>query len=207
MRTCQSCGKENPPDQDFCSCGEYLRWEPTGFVQAITPEMAAQAQAEAAPPKPAEPVAPAPPPPPSAPEAGNGHAAVPPPPAPPEPPRSTSPVPVTPPPAAQPPAPIPAIPKTLVHGAVPQPQVPAAAQAAEGATIVLRADPQGDYAKGSVLEQTVEPGERGRVFALIRNQSGIVDNYDLRIEGLPDDWWSIFPGTFYLVPFGAGGTY
>jgi hypothetical protein len=45
------------------------------------------------------------------------------------------------------------------------------------------------------------------VLALIRNQSGIVDNYDLRVEGIPDDWWSIFPGTVYLVPFGAGGTY
>ena len=37
--------------------------------------------------------------------------------------------------------------------------------------------------------------------------SGIVDNYDLRIDGMPDDWWSIFPGTVYLVPFGSGGTY
>ena len=48
MRTCQSCGLENPPDRDFCECGEYLRWEPTGYVQAITPEMAAEAAAEAA---------------------------------------------------------------------------------------------------------------------------------------------------------------
>ena len=64
MRTCQSCGAENPPDRDFCSCGEYLRWEPTGFVQAITPEMAAEAAAQSAPPSPPqpEPAAPAPPP-------------------------------------------------------------------------------------------------------------------------------------------------
>ena len=34
MRMCQSCGKENPDDQDFCSCGEYLRWEPTGLRDA-----------------------------------------------------------------------------------------------------------------------------------------------------------------------------
>src|SRR6185369_11775661 len=61
MRTCQSCGKENPPDQDFCECGEYLRWEPTGYVQAITPEMAAQAAAEAAAPA-EDPAAAAPPP-------------------------------------------------------------------------------------------------------------------------------------------------
>jgi len=39
MRTCQSCGRENPPDRDFCDCGEYLRWEPTGIVQAVTPEV------------------------------------------------------------------------------------------------------------------------------------------------------------------------
>src|SRR4051795_11535573 len=213
MRTCQSCGKENPPDQDFCSCGEYLRWEPTGFVQAITPEMAAQAQAEAAPAKPAEPAeagnghpaGPPPAPPPAPPEAGNGHPAPPPPP-PPAPPRSTSPVKAAPPPPAQPPAPIPAIPKTLVHGAVPAPQVPAATEAPEGATIVLRVR-DGDPAKGETLHQGVEPGQREQVLALVRNQSGIVDNYDLAVDGLPDDWYSIYPATVYLVPFGSGGTY
>ena len=41
MRTCQSCGKENPDDRDFCSCGEYLRWDPTGVVEAVTPAAAA----------------------------------------------------------------------------------------------------------------------------------------------------------------------
>jgi beta-lactam-binding protein with PASTA domain len=194
MRTCQSCGKQNPDDQDFCSCGEYLRWEPTGFVQAITPEMAKQAQAEAAAP-PVEPQArPAPPPPP--PEAGNGHAAA----APAPPPRATAPVKAAP----QAPAPIPAIPKTLVQGAVPEP--PAATAPPEGATIVLRLR-EGDPAKGETLHQAVEPGQRSQVLAMVRNQSGIVDNYDLRIEGLPDDWWSIYPATVYLVPFGAGGTY
>ena len=54
--------------------------------------------------------------------------------------------------------------------------------------------PEGDPAKGEVLHQAVEPGQRERVLALIRNQSGIVDNYDLRIEGMPEDWYSIFPG-------------
>ncbi len=51
MRTCQSCGKENPDDQDFCSCGEYLRWEPTGYAMpAITPE---QVEPQARAPRPA----------------------------------------------------------------------------------------------------------------------------------------------------------
>src|SRR4051795_12092225 len=215
MRTCQSCGKENPPDQDFCSCGEYLRWEPTGFMSAITPEAAAQAAAEAPPPaQPATPPQPPPAPPeakvtpaaPVQPEPGNGHGNGHPTPAtpPPPPPLPTSPVPAAPPPPA--PAPIPKIAKTLVHGAVPAPQSPAAPAEAESATIVLRL-PEGDPAKGETLHQAVEPGQRARVLALVRNQSGIVDNYDLRVEGMPDDWWSIFPSTVYLVPFGAGGTY
>jgi beta-lactam-binding protein with PASTA domain len=217
MRTCQSCGKENPPDQDFCSCGEYLRWEPTGFMQAVTPEALKQAAAEAppetppAPPPPAQVSEAAPPPPPESGNGGNGHgapAAPPPPPAaapPPPPPRNTMPVPVSPPPSSEP-APIPKIAKTLTHGAVPPPGSPVPAEASDPATIVLRL-PEGDPAKGEVLHQAVEPGQRERVLALVRNQSGIVDNYDLAIEGMPDDWWSIFPGTVYLVPFGSGGTY
>ena len=46
-----------------------------------------------------------------------------------------------------------------------------------------------------------------RVRALIRNQSGIVDNYQIRVEGLPEDWFSVLPDTVYLVPYGTGGTY
>jgi beta-lactam-binding protein with PASTA domain len=153
MRTCQSCGRENPDDADFCGCGEYLRWEPTGFLQAITPTRVERAAA-----------------------------------------------------APPPPKPIPRIAKTLVHGAVPPPQPPAAPPQHEPATIVLRL-PEGEPAKGETLHQQVEPGLRERVLALVRNQSGIVDNYDLRVEGMPDDWWSIYPGTVYLVPFGSGGTY
>jgi beta-lactam-binding protein with PASTA domain len=83
---------------------------------------------------------------------------------------------------------------------------PAAVQESASATIVLRL-PDGDQAIEQTLSTSVEPGQRARVLALIRNQSGIVDNYDLKVEGLPDDWWSIFPDTVYLVPFGTGGTY
>ena len=54
---------------------------------------------------------------------------------------------------------------------------------------------------------SIEPGQRDRVMALVRNQGSIVDNYQLRVEGMPDDWWSIYPDTVYLVPFGTGGTY
>jgi beta-lactam-binding protein with PASTA domain len=229
MRTCQSCGAENPPDRDFCSCGEYLRWEPTGFVQAITPEMAAEAAAQSTPPSPPQPdpaqpaATPPPPPQPAAPPPqvtpaapptpegdnghGNGHAqpAAPPPPPPPSPPTANSLVAAQPPQSQPPAAPVA---KTLVRGAVPPPAPASAAAPAqqEPASIVLRL-PEGDPAKGEVLHQAVEPGQRERVLALVRNQSGIVDNYDLRIEGMPEDWYSIFPATVYLVPFGAGGMY
>jgi hypothetical protein len=36
MRVCKSCGRENPDERDFCECGEYLRWEPTNFVPAVS---------------------------------------------------------------------------------------------------------------------------------------------------------------------------
>ncbi len=47
------------------------------------------------------------------------------------------------------------------------------------------------------------PGATASLVASVRNQSGIVDNYDLRVEGLPDGWWTITPATAYLVPYGA----
>src|SRR5262245_6739977 len=102
-------------------------------------------------------------------------------------------------------APPPPVPKTAVQQAVPPP--PAAEEpASDGASITLR-EPDRDAVHGETLALGVEPGQRERVLALVRNQSGIVDNYELRIEGLPDDWWSIFPDTVYLVPFGSAGTY
>ena len=52
------------------------------------------------------------------------------------------------------------------------------------------------------------PGGAVVLLALIRNQSGIVDNYDISVDGLPGEWWSVAPATVYLVPFGAaGGSY
>ena len=76
----------------------------------------------------------------------------------------------------------------------------------ELASITLRL-PDEDAAKEETLALGVDPGGRERVLALIRNTSGIVDNYALSVRGLPDSWWTIYPDTVYLVPFGAGGTY
>ena len=150
MRTCKSCGRENPDDRDFCSCGEYLRWEPTGFVQAVTPEMARQAAIDAAQ-TPAQ----------TPPGRGNGVEKK----------------------------------ETAVRDAVPA-----------RASITLRL-PDQDAVHGERMALAVEPGARERVLAMVRNQSGIVDNYELRVDGLPEGWWSIVPATVYLVPYGSPGTY
>ncbi|MGZ4233289.1 MAG: hypothetical protein ACXVVQ_17920, partial [Solirubrobacteraceae bacterium] len=38
MKLCPRCATENADGTDFCVvCGEYLRWEPTRAVQALTP--------------------------------------------------------------------------------------------------------------------------------------------------------------------------
>jgi beta-lactam-binding protein with PASTA domain len=197
MRTCQSCGRENPSDQDFCQCGEYLRWEPTGLVEAITPEMADAAAAAAPPAAPAEPAQPAQPQPPAA--------------APPPQPAAPQQPPVTQAPPPPPPAgnghgdPLPAAPpRTAVQGAAPAPPQPPPEPAAATITLSL---PDEETTPGEAFAVGVHPGDRVRVRALIRNQSGIVDNYQLHVDGLPEDWYSVLPDTVYLVPYGTGGTY
>lgn len=50
------------------------------------------------------------------------------------------------------------------------------------------------------LSLGVPAGGRVLFYARVRNQSDIVDSYVLRIEGLPDGWWTIDPPTAYLLP-------
>ncbi|HET8754764.1 MAG TPA: PASTA domain-containing protein [Solirubrobacteraceae bacterium] len=50
---------------------------------------------------------------------------------------------------------------------------------------------------------TVAAGGAGTLRGLIRNQSGLVDNYDFRVAGLPAEWVGPAP-TAYLLPFGSG---
>ncbi len=190
MRTCQSCGLENPDDRDFCSCGEYLRWEPTGVMQAVTPEIAAAAAASPA----APPEAPAAPPEPAAP----AEAEPPGEPLPPEPPPRPAAAPA---PAAEGPS------GTMRQpSAAPPPSAADAPEPAPLAAITLRL-PGDDDTREEQLAVGVDAGGRERVLALIRNQSQIVDNYVLSLRGLPDSWWTIAPAVAYLVPFGSGGTY
>jgi beta-lactam-binding protein with PASTA domain len=74
------------------------------------------------------------------------------------------------------------------------------------AALTLRL-PGDDGADGGQVSVSVQPGARVTLLGLIRNQSDVVDNFDLSIRGLPDDWWTIAPATAYLVPYGSGGTY
>jgi beta-lactam-binding protein with PASTA domain len=83
-----------------------------------------------------------------------------------------------------------------------QPAAPKPGQA----SLTLRL-PDQEAVHGETLGVGVEPGQRAPVLALIRNASEIVDNYELRVDGLPDGWWSIYPDTVYLVPYGSAGTY
>jgi hypothetical protein len=50
---------------------------------------------------------------------------------------------------------------------------------------------------------TVAAGGMGTLRGLIRNQSGLVDNYDFRVAGVPAEWVGP-PPTAYLLPFGSG---
>jgi beta-lactam-binding protein with PASTA domain len=135
-----------------------------------------------------------PPPPPPAPTAGNGYPgadSI-----------ATAPVP--------PPAPAPS---TSVYGAVPQQaQAPPVPQQTPGgaastlATIVLRL-PDGEPVRDEALALGVEPGDRARILGMIRNTSRIVDNYDISVQGVPAEWFTVMPPTVYLVPYGSSGTY
>ena len=150
MRTCQSCGKENPADQDFCSCGEYLRWEPTGLHAGDHPGDGRRGQATPSPRPPPplrrRPVTPAAPVAPETPATATATAtaqpAAPPPPPPPPPPRTRS---LAARRAGAAAAPVPEsrpVAKTMVRGAVPAAAAVAGRRAttsAEPATIVLRA--------------------------------------------------------------------
>ena len=51
---------------------------------------------------------------------------------------------------------------------------------------------------------SVIPGNTVQMLATVRNESAIVDNYDIRVVGIPDEWWTVTPATAYLVPFGTG---
>jgi beta-lactam-binding protein with PASTA domain len=191
MRACPKCGTKNPLDRDFCQCGEYLRWEATGFMPAI-PAPAQPApppgdEASSAQQAPERPVPAAPSPPPPAAQT----------PAPPPPPPVREHETYHPPPRAAAPPPPPPPP--------PEPVAAAEPVAAVAAAITLRLPQDERRVAAGELGIAVVPGQRGRVLALVRNKSEIVDNYDVVVHGIPREWWTATPPTAYLIPLGSGG--
>jgi beta-lactam-binding protein with PASTA domain len=136
------------------------------------------------------------PPPPQAPQPESPALAAPPPPP------SRAPPPV---PAAAPPAEVAA--PVAVDGQVPATSeygTPQQTPQEDSVVVTLRL-PEDDSATGGEVTARTEAGGTASLVALVRNQSGIVDNYDLHVEGLPEGWWTISPQTVYLVPYGAAG--
>lgn len=84
------------------------------------------------------------------------------------------------------------------------PDVPADAIPADPVHLSLRV---ADGEEDGPAHTSVAAGGRATLFARIRNQSGVVDNYDVRIDGLPTSWWTIVPATVYLLPIGTEGAY
>lgn len=211
---CRSCGTANAQDRDFCTnCGEYLQWNPTTMVAAVGQEGQGETEAGAnadapttvaAPPGGPDPAAPA--------DDGDG--------SPPRPGPAASPVemlpsgelPTTPfdtgETAAAPPRPAgngagphvsPASPKVgvpLGHG------VQSALGPISGGAAIFLESPAGAGMPDEVPE--VIAGGAIAFMGTIRNQSRIVDNYDLIVAGLPDGWSTVMPPTAYLMPAGSG---
>jgi beta-lactam-binding protein with PASTA domain len=70
----------------------------------------------------------------------------------------------------------------------------------DASLVITPADP----AVGVAGVPAVEAGATLVFLATIRNESQIVDNYDLRVLGLPDGWAVVTPAAAFLVPLGSG---
>jgi beta-lactam-binding protein with PASTA domain len=60
-----------------------------------------------------------------------------------------------------------------------------------------------DATDGGHVELAVPAGGRTTLVARVRNQSNIVDSYELSVDGFPAGWWTIDPPTAYLLPLGS----
>lgn len=79
--------------------------------------------------------------------------------------------------------------------------VPDVMPASGDASIVMSHDPATVGAAGVAA---VEAGRTLSYSATIRNESELVDNYELSVLGLPEGWSVVTPPTAFLVPLGSG---
>jgi beta-lactam-binding protein with PASTA domain len=156
VRVCSACGRENPDNADFCVCGEYLRWEPTGHVPAVSPPDLARAAV------------------------ADRH--------------QTADV-------ANSPQTIDLVDPDATLAPI------AVSEAGRGEAALTLQLPGGESPSGEAIAVEVEPGSQATIRGLVRNQSEVVDNFDLGLRGLPEGWWTVTPATAYLVPYGTSGTY
>ena len=101
---------------------------------------------------------------------------------------------LAPPPLAPPPPPLPSVPTASFDaGATPAPT--------GDASIILTPEA---LTLGAAGVPAVEAGGTLSYNATIRNESRLVDNYELAILGLPEGWSVVTPPTAFLVPLGSG---
>ncbi|MEA2371978.1 MAG: hypothetical protein QOH12_2372 [Solirubrobacteraceae bacterium] len=230
MKICPACGRRSETEYDFCECGEYLGWVPAEqAVEQVRPTSGSRAPSQPAggpaPTSPGGSVSPGVTRPRGSEPAGIRTAI----------PRAGEPAPATvvgvPARASVPSGVAPAPPRAggsvradgraaaprrgssvpPEAGSLPPPTARSTAPAAPGIaapTVLLGMYSSRSNRDAAVRAVTsVAAGGRSVLFAMIRNQSGIVDNYDLTIDGLPDGWWTTNPPTVYLVPLGRGEGY
>jgi beta-lactam-binding protein with PASTA domain len=101
-----------------------------------------------------------------------------------------------PPPPPPPPPSVPVSPREPVHAPVPEAPRPTG----EASLVLAPAVP----ALGLAGVPAVEAGGVLSFVATIRNESQIVDNYDLAVLGLPENWATVSPTAAFLVPLGSG---
>ena len=78
---------------------------------------------------------------------------------------------------------------------------------ARPSTLVTLRDPLREDDPGAVVALRVPPGMVVTLLATVRNQGEIVDAFDLRVDGLPEAWWTISSSTVFLNPWGTSGSY
>jgi hypothetical protein len=75
------------------------------------------------------------------------------------------------------------------------------------ATLLTLRDPARQDDPGAAVSVSVVPGSEVMALASVRNQGEIVDTFDIRVDGLPDAWWTVSSETVFLNPWGSSGEY